>query len=70
MEARLEKEFLILCNNKRIHIPTLELLLEGGIPLVKQKGNSNVNIVIIGSKQIKIPKLKELLFKKSQKPKK
>lgn len=64
MNIRLENKFLILRDNKRIHIPTLELLLEGGTPLVEQKGKKNVIIIMIGSKQIKLPGLTKFLLKR------
>ncbi len=52
MSSRIENEFLILSNNRRIHIPTLELLLQNQMPQITQKGNNNIIVLSIGSEEI------------------
>ena len=52
MNTRIENEFLILSNNRKIHIPTLELLLQNQMPQITQKGNNNIIVLSIGSKEI------------------
>jgi|GEM_PF-4860685 len=40
-----KKDFVTLSDGTKLHIPTLELFLNGGLANIKQGGENNLNII-------------------------